>query len=455
MLSGQNCQIEVRSAVDSRVSLDQLPTLIPAISYESYYYKNVGHRKQRFNYTKNLINMKDESFAYFWTGLIPRVQHYLKSRGISCNVIDSNTLEKPYNVNPYVNGIVFRPDQLELINKAINAGRGVIQAPTGTGKTILQMGIISCYPKARSLILAHTLSIVNQTYELFKRNGFEVVKITGDSIRKEKFGRGVCVGTVQTFVNLPVDFAYYWDLVLVDEAHHVSTLGGQYDQVLSGLGAQIRLGFTATLPTEQESVMVLEGLIGPLIAEQTINEAAELNLLAKPKIKIIKSRFNHEVHDLRRYADVYQEGIVNNVSRNRTIMTTAKNYISENKSVLILVTKIEHGQELRNLGKQVFDMDVEFVQGSTSGDFRELVRKKLIGKQVPCVIATAVWREGVDLPSLDVVINASGGKSEIMTLQSIGRGLRKTEDKDHVTIVDFFDNSHHYLINHFGERKTI
>jgi len=53
------------------------------------------------------------------------------------------------------------------------------------------------------------------------------------------------------------------------------------------------------------------------------------------------------------------------------------------------------------------------------------------------------------------VINAAGGKSEIMTLQAIGRGLRRTDTKDQVIIVDFFDSSNYYLLGHFGERISI
>jgi superfamily II DNA or RNA helicase len=71
------------------------------------------------------------------------------------------------------------------------------------------------------------------------------------------------------------------------------------------------------------------------------------------------------------------------------------------------------------------------------------------------VIATAVWKEGINIPSLDVVINAAGGKSEIQTLQSIGRGLRRTEEKLQVIVVDFFDATHKMLIAHFGERVSL
>ena len=67
------------------------------------------------------------------------------------------------------------------------------------------------------------------------------------------------------------------------------------------------------------------------------------------------------------------------------------------------------------------------------------------------IISSVVWRTGVDLPNLDVVVLAYAGKSEIETVQSIGRGLRRTADKDERIIVDFFDPSNYHLVNHFAD----
>jgi superfamily II DNA or RNA helicase len=114
-----------------------------------------------------------------------------------------------------------------------------------------------------------------------------------------------------------------------------------------------------------------------------------------------------------------------------------------------MVNKIEHGENISKLG------NFRFIRGATSQDSRDLAKKALISKRLKVLITTCIWREGINIPSLDVVVNAGGGKSEIATLQQIGRGLRKTDEKSTVTIVDFFDPSHNYLISHFGERITL
>ena len=238
-------------------------------------------------------------------------------------------------------------------------------------------------------------------------------------------------------------------MVIVDECHHVSKQEGMYAKILQNLLAPIRFGFTATMPTINEAVFTLEGLIGPMIDDFSIEEAVELGILAKPKLKLIKTRFNPKIRSAGKYPSVYQKGIVENSHRNHTIVNTAKDYIKKRKTCLILVKMIEHGEIISNLGR------FPFVRGETPAETRTATKKLLINKRIKCVVTTNVWREGVNIPSLDVLINASGGKSEIATLQAVGRGLRKTDEKETVTLVDFFDPSHPYLVNHFGERITL
>jgi superfamily II DNA or RNA helicase len=173
-----------------------------------------------------------------------------------------------------------------------------------------------------------------------------------------------------------------------------------------------------------------------------------------PKIKIIKIPVDYKVKELRKYQDVYEQGIVKNRSRNRMIIKTAKDLAVLGKTSLILITRIDHGENLVETAN-LLGFKVVFIQGKDDGKMREMIRESLNNKEILTVISTNIWKEGVDLPALDCVINAAGGKSEIVLLQSIGRGLRATKDKDSVLIVDFLDLSHHYLISHFGERLAI
>lgn len=259
------------------------------------------------------------------------------------------------------------------------------------------------------------------------------------------------------FYDLEVEnsHTYFAEDVLVHNCHHISSFEGMYAKILSQMLTSIRFGLTATMPVREETKMALEGHIGPVIGELTMQEAAELEILAKPRVTIRKVLFNQSVKKLRKYPDVYEQGVVQNRSLNRLVVKEAKEILDSGGTVLILVVKIAHGENIVDMAKKLYGLDLVFVQGSTNGDVREEIRQTMISKKVKGVIATAVFREGIDIPSLDAVVNACGGKSEIMSLQAVGRGLTKVEGKIHTTIVDFFNPSHHYLISHFGERISL
>jgi len=332
---------------------------------------------------------------------------------------------------------------------------GVIVSPTGSGKTILQLGIMSAYPGKKILLLSHTIGIIKQTFEELKKFGFkDIQQIGGGEQYNGEFSR-IVVSTVQSFSKIdPEKYTNYFDIVMVDEAHRVSSLECMYAKILTIIMAQVRLGFTATLPQSEIAQMSLEALVGPVIDEFSIKEASDAKILATPKVKLLKSNFNHDIKDIRVYKDVYQYGVVENKSRNKLIVNTIIDHSKIGDISLIFVTKIEHGENLQKIFSQENE-NVPFVQGSLSPEEREKIKKNLIEKKLKIAIATGAWREGINIPSLDVIFNAGGGKGELGVLQLIGRGLRRMEGKDTVTIYDIFDPSHHYLISHFGERMCL
>lgn len=448
-------KIELIDPIECRVSKKDAQKLIPCLSYKAVYWRKGQFAKKRTKYRKQCFSHKTKDFWYFYTGHLDRVEKFCGRKGIEVN------REQPKDFllfdKPCIPDITFRKDQEKIIKDALSRQRGIIKAPTGSGKTILQLGIMSAFFGKNILLLAHTSSIVNQTVDKIRNFGWDCAQIGGGSSLIGEFFRGkIVIATIQSFAKLnPDNYNNFFGVVIVDEAHRVSSFDGQYAKVLSNLLAPVRLGFTATLPYKKEAKMALEGLIGPLITEQTINEAAEKKILAVPKIKIIKSRFKQRVKELRNYQEVYQKGIVENLSRNKQIVDVVLGHKDKNESTLIFVNKIEQGENLIKLFNKVGGFRVPFIKGDMSNERREIIKKSLIKKKRLIVIATTAWKEGVDIPSLDVVINAGGGKSEIATLQSIGRGLRRTDEKNSVIIYDFFDPSSHFLVEHFGHRMSL
>lgn len=119
-------------------------------------------------------------------------------------------------------------------------------------------------------------------------------------------------------------------------------------------------------------------------------------------------------------------------------------------SVLIIVSRIEHGLLLQEMIP-----DSIFVNGSSPVPVRQDVLHRLGRGDRLCCIATQIFDEGVDVPALDTLILAGGGKSQLKLLQRVGRGLRKKEGRNIVHIHDFLDGSNKYLLEHTEERVGV
>ena len=197
-------KIEVIDPVECRVKRSFASAIKPCLTYTGVYYRKVqikGTNKkkmERHEYPKDCFTTKDANHVYFFRGHLDRVLQYLQKRNVKVQVDYTGNLHIPQE--PYkLNGIQFRPDQINLMNNAVmyQEQNGVILAPTGTGKTILQLGIRSAFPNHRALILAHTIDIVQQTVDECLKFGFDdVQQIGGGKQYNGKFGKTV-VSTIQ------------------------------------------------------------------------------------------------------------------------------------------------------------------------------------------------------------------------------------------------------------------
>jgi superfamily II DNA or RNA helicase len=462
----ETMKIQYLDPVESWMSPELYNLVIKDLSYPDVYYQPGRFHKIRKDYErKDTIIARAKTGEYlFYTGLIPRIQEICREKGIPLEVYteDEEPIKLSTKAIPKV--LQFRPFQEEFIRTAIQKKRGVLIAPTGTGKTILGLGLIaSLYENYKILWLCHTKSLMYQTVmETRKVFGDDSVGTVGDDTYE--IGKYVTVALRQTFVKHAAKLNNLFDAVIVDEAHHVTSLAykkehgviklGQYFDILKELYCPIRIGLTATRADGKGEQLAMESLLGPVIGEFTINEAREQGYMAHPKITLTKLTKNPILANERKYADVYEQGVVRNLERNRIIGELVKKYAEEGLSSLVIVQQIVHGELIQNMCTRLGVVSV-FVNGSTESETREVAKASLNNKDLKCVICTAVWKEGINIPELNVVINAAGGKSELGTLQAIGRGLRRTETKSELIIHDFFDPSHRFLIEHFGQRLCV
>lgn len=272
---------------------------------------------------------------------------------------------------------------------------------------------------------------------------------------------------------------FFAEDILVHNCHHCNDIDKTYGKTLTYLAAPIKFGLTATLPESPKERMHLEALIGPMIAEFTVQEAIEKGILSKPTIHLIKvptlpnftlldedtvpipdNKINDPDYKPTKYRVVYWNGIVTNMTRNMMIIDIADEQRHKGNSTLISVVNREHGEVLSDVAEDYYEWEYGkefvFIHGGTPNKERKEIKERFKAKKLKMVIATVVWNEGITIASLNTCIIASGGRGKNATVQKIGRSLGKIKGvKETVDIYDFQDTCHKYLIDQFKARYKV
>ena len=368
---------------------------------------------------------------------------------------------------PVVRGM--RPYQAAAHAAAVTAGAGIIQIATGGGKTLLAAHLIRHFDRP-ALFFVHTLDLLYQAAQVFERELGIEVGILGDG---QATLRPLTVATIQTAARalegtrkarvawkkldaegegsaarvereLELDDATREqiqacieraEVVIFDECHHLPA-DTFYKIAMRTTRARARLGLSATPWRDDENDLLLEAALGRRVCAVCCSDLIDQGYLVPPRIEFHRGPAPKGLPRRVAYADCYRLAIVENQLRNRTIAARAEELAAEGRSVLILVAHVAHGRELEGLLSGAL-----FVHGALDSATRSDCLEKLEQKLHPVLIATTLADEGLDLPSLDAVILAGGGKSQTRAYQRIGRALRPAPGKAEAVIVDFMDEA--------------
>ena len=435
----------------SKISTDN-PDLLRAL-IKLYSFKIPGseyspqYRARRWDGKKHFVS-RDGSFM---TGLLPRILSDLKK--IECvptvtYIEDSEETE----INDYqVEGFAYYDYQESLINKALRKKRGVIKAPTGSGKTLIMAGIIKALEGKKMLLLFNAKQLITQTYEfLTKTCGIKNVGIC--------YGEGyeygdIMLSTVQSIEKVLDTHGKEVEVLMVDECHEFCNGKITLPAIQSFPNATYRLGFTATPPSERIPAYNLEGALGTIIEEVNTAELVDKGKLSKPIIQIIeRTYFTSGIDESMTYDEVYDTYIVNNQQRNNIIKEIV-NGIKEKQRrprILILTKSLSHGRILEQILRPF--VWCRFLEGvNTIGERYESISRFRQHPEASVLIGTRILQTGVNIEEITHLINARSLKGQIATLQALGRALRKHKTKDQAYIYDFLDKEK-YLHKHSKER---
>ena len=363
-------------------------------------------------------------------------------------------LKLPENYTP-------RDYQIEAFVHAVRERRAMMLSPTASGKSFI-IYLLMRYYSARTLIIVPTTSLVSQLYSDFSDYGFRselfVHRIFGG--QDKHTDKPITISTWQSIYKLPKEYFGQFDVVIGDEAHLFKAKS--LTSILEKLeNCKYRFGFTGTLDGSQTHKLVLEGLFGPVRKVTTTAELIEQKHLADFSIKAIVLSYPDEIKQAVSKMDYQSEMdyIVRLEARNKFIRNLA---ISLEGNTLLLFQYVDkHGKGLYESIKRETNRPVYFVAGSVKGDEREEIRKIVEKEENSIIVASyGTFSTGVNIRNLHNVIFGSPSKSRIRNLQSIGRGLRKSETKTQSTLYDIADDfawkaKKNFTILHFMERIKI
>ncbi len=348
--------------------------------------------------------------------------------------------------------IVLRDYQYDVVNKFLENHQALQEVATGAGKTITTATLSHlCEVYGRTMVIVPNKSLVVQTEEDYKNLGLDVGVYFGD--RKE-LNRTHTICTWQSLNILDkksydeetLTLAEFCDgvvAVIVDEVHQAKA------DVLTKLLTQnfkncfIRWGLTGTIPKEKWEFQSILASIGPVINRVSAYDLQEKDVLAKLDIQILQT---NDVEVFRSYQEEYT-WLVTDDNRLNWLSTYIKK-ISETGNTLVLVNRIDTGNKLlKNIS------DAVFISGEVKLSERKEEYDEIKTSDGKIIVATyGVAAVGINIPRIFNLVLLEPGKSFVRVIQSIGRGIRRAEDKDFVQIWDITSTCK-YAKRHLTERK--
>ena len=423
------------------------------------------------------IRLFNQQTSEIYCGLLPQIKEFCKRNEVEIVIADdvetSREIDKSIvedfikSLNPKSKGklLTVRDYQVDAVHTAISNNRALLLSPTASGKSLIIYALVRYYQmmNLKSLIIVPTTSLVEQMYSDFldygwKENYLQKLYQGHD----KKVISDVMISTWQSLYKMPKKYFDEFGCVIGDEAHLYKAKS--LTNILTKLtNAKYRFGLTGTLDDSQTHRLVLEGLFGSLSKVVKTKELMDSKTLAELNIKCLLLEYPEDdckyIKDFKYAQEI--DFLVTSKKRNEFISNLI---VSMKGNTLCLFQLVEkHGNPLYDLIKQKVSTNrkVFFVFGGTSTDTREDIRGITEKEKNIIIVASyGTFSTGINIRNLHNVVFASPSKSRIRVLQSIGRGLRRGDNKKDVKLYDIADNLTHksrknFTLKHFIERINL
>ena len=339
-------------------------------------------------------------------------------------------------------------EKLEVDRTVHNRYRNLIVAATGTGKTVISAfdfkNFRQKYPTAKLMFVAHRKEILEQalsTYRgILRDNNFGELWVDGLVPTNYE----VVFASVQTLNNRLTDLplsAKYYDYIVIDECHHIPA--ASYRGIIDHFKPKILMGLTAT-PERMDGGDIREDFDDHIAAEIRLPEALNRKLLSpfqyfgvSDSVDLSKVKWQRGKYVPSELTNIYTA----NNRRVIEIISALEKYTKDKEDVRALgfCVSIEHARFMAQKFSLV-GLKADYLTSENTKD-RELMRLRLMNKQINYLFVVDIFNEGVDIPEIDTVLFLRPTESLTIFLQQLGRGLRLADGKECLTVLDFVANA--------------
>ena len=419
------------------------------------------------------IRLFSPATGQIYVGLLSYIKQYCSRNGIDYTfedgVEDERKIERAVvsgfvkSLKPKSGGksLKVRDYQIDAVHHAVSRHRALLLSPTASGKSLIIYSLVRYYKMmgVRTLILVPTTSLVEQMYTDFEDYGWS----SGTYCQKiyqghdRKVTKDVVISTWQSLYKMPKKYFEDFGCVIGDEAHMFKS------KSLTGIMTKLhqckyRFGLTGTLDGTLTHRLVLEGLFGTTENIVTTKELIDRKTLADLTVKCIVLKHKN-IRERMTYAEEL-EYLATNEKRNNFIVNLLQHLDGNTLCLFQLVEK--HGKPLYDqVQETITDRKTFFVYGGTDTSEREEIRGTVENEKKSIILASyGTFSTGINIRNINNIVFSSPSKSRIRVLQSLGRGLRKTDTKNSVLIFDIADdvshnNKRNFTLNHFSERIAL
>ncbi|CAB4124561.1 SSL2 DNA or RNA helicases of superfamily II [uncultured Caudovirales phage] len=425
-----------------------LQSLTDLLSYEDKAVKYQLRRMERNPFQKDSGYYKKLQKEADGCLLKPMGSHIAFNSGLSYLIDGKMTIEDkridtgskiayPWKKKPYP----LRTYQEEAVDACASNWRGIVNMATGMGKSLVALYLIKKLQR-KTLIIVPSDSIAKQFYkELSETYGEDQIGFYGGGKKKIK---NITVGIAASVIKATEEFKNAdLGLIIFDECHH--TPASTFIDIAVALGDVGRIyGLSATDYRSDGKDIMINAACGDVLIKRDVVWGVANGFLAKPKfiVKNIATTGTDFKHDKLK---CYKEHVLNNDTMKKQIEHDIRYYQSLGKSVLILVGEVAHGAELsKSLG-------VLFAQGKDKAS-QSYVEQLNAGTISTLIGTSGKIGEGCDTKNVDVLILAQFVAAKGLTIQAVGRGLRKQGNKTECTIIDYIPLGSSMLTRHAKSR---